>query len=128
MRDVHTHYDNLKIARNAPPEVIRAAYKALAQKYHPDKHAGSDSAAKVLLLINEAYAVLSDPRKKARHDAWINTQVAEITRLAPAQEATAALPKRRWPRMAWVAVSLVLAFGLGMVLAIELPGVGLHGR
>lgn len=29
---VHTHYDNLKVARNAPPEVVRAAFRALAQR------------------------------------------------------------------------------------------------
>ena len=35
MPTIRTHYDNLKVARNAPPEVIRAAYRVLAQKYHP---------------------------------------------------------------------------------------------
>ena len=41
MTKVRTHYDNLKVARNAPPEVIRAAYKALAQKYHPDRNSNN---------------------------------------------------------------------------------------
>jgi hypothetical protein len=33
MKRLHTHYDNLKVAQNAPPEVIRAAYKTLSQNF-----------------------------------------------------------------------------------------------
>ncbi|GAB1829971.1 DnaJ domain-containing protein [Achromobacter xylosoxidans] len=68
---LHTHYDNLKVARNAPDFVIRAAYKALSQQYHPDKHGGDPAAANAMRLINEAYAELSDPARRAAHDAWI---------------------------------------------------------
>ncbi len=73
MKKAHTHYDNLKVARNAPIEVIRAAFKTLSQKYHPDKNAG-DEAHKIMLLINAAYDVLSDPEKRQQHDAWILQQ------------------------------------------------------
>ena len=38
MKKIHTHYDNLKVARNAPIEVIRAAYKSLSHKHHPDRN------------------------------------------------------------------------------------------
>jgi DnaJ-class molecular chaperone len=68
---VRTHYDNLKVARNAPPEVIRAAYKSLSQKYHPDQNPGDPDAARVMALINEAYRILSDPVKRQAHDDWI---------------------------------------------------------
>ncbi len=44
MGKLHTHYDNLKVARDAPPEVIRAAYKTLCHKFHPDRHGGSEKA------------------------------------------------------------------------------------
>ncbi|MEJ8850457.1 J domain-containing protein [Variovorax rhizosphaerae] len=71
---VHTHYDNLKVARNAPAEVIRAAYRALSQKHHPDKNPGSAEAARVMAIFNAAYAELSDPNKRAAHDAWITSQ------------------------------------------------------
>lgn len=74
---IHTHYDNLKVARNAPDFVIRAAYKALSQQYHPDKHGGSAAAANAMRLINEAYAELSDPIRRASHDAWIAQQEAK---------------------------------------------------
>lgn len=68
---MRTHYDNLKVARNAPPEVIRAAYKSLSQKYHPDQNPGDPDAARIMALINEAYRILSDPIKRREHDEWI---------------------------------------------------------
>lgn len=68
-----THYDNLKVARNAPPEVIKAAYKALCQKYHPDKYAGGAEAAdRIMKIINAAYAVLSDPIKRKEYDQTLD--------------------------------------------------------
>lgn len=71
---VHTYYDNLKVSRTAPQEVIRAAYKSLAQKYHPDRNQGNNEAVRIMKLINEAYEVLSDPIKRAEHDQWIERQ------------------------------------------------------
>jgi len=80
MARVHTHYDNLKVARNAPPEVIRAAYKTLSQKYHPDRNGNSESAIRIIQIINSAYEVLSDPVKRQEHDAWIARAEAEPER------------------------------------------------
>jgi curved DNA-binding protein CbpA len=71
MKSPHTHYDNLKVARNAPPEVIRAAYKTLCQQFHPDRHGGHPKATQTFQLINAAYEVLSDPGKRRQHDEWI---------------------------------------------------------
>lgn len=74
MATVRTHYDNLKVARDAPPEVIRAAYKVLSQRYHPDRNEGDPRAAHAMKVINTSYAVLSDPDKRRAHDAWIAKQ------------------------------------------------------
>lgn len=71
MARIHTHYDNLKVARNAPPEIIRAAYKTLSQKYHPDRNPGNADAVRIIQIINNAYEVLSDPAKRREHDEWI---------------------------------------------------------
>ena len=73
MDPIHTHYDNLKVTRNAPTEVIRAAYRALAQKYHPDLNRSPD-ASRVMKIFNEAWEVLSDPKRRAEHDQWIDEQ------------------------------------------------------
>lgn len=71
MKRVHTHYDNLKVTRDAPQEVIRAAYKTLCNKFHPDRNGGSQRATQTFQLINNAYEVLSDPERRRQHDEWI---------------------------------------------------------
>lgn len=78
MAKIHTHYDNLKVARMAPPEVIRAAYKALSQKYHPDKNPGDEKAARIMAILNTAYGTLSDAQQRKEHDEWISAEEWEI--------------------------------------------------
>ncbi len=77
MAKLRTHYDNLKVARDAPDTVIRAAYKILVQKYHPDKNPGDEQAADIMRIINQSYEVLSNPKLRAEHDAWIAREEAE---------------------------------------------------
>ena len=74
MGKIHTHYDNLKVARTADAVVIKAAYKALAQKYHPDRNPGDPEAERIMKLINKAYEVLSDPVRRSEYDRWIDEQ------------------------------------------------------
>lgn len=71
MPTIHSHYENLKVARNAPLEVIRAAYRSLSQKYHPDRNPGNNEAARIMMALNAAYETLSDPTKRREHDQWI---------------------------------------------------------
>lgn len=78
MAKIHTHYDNLKVARGAPQEVIRAAYKALSQKYHPDKNPGDEKAARIMAIVNTAYNILSDPLRRKEHDEWISAEEWEV--------------------------------------------------
>lgn len=59
------HYQILGVLDDAQDIVIRAAYKALAQRYHPDKWKGDvNEANSRMAQINEAYGVLSDPIKR----------------------------------------------------------------
>jgi curved DNA-binding protein CbpA len=60
-------YDALQIARNAEPEVVAAAYRTLARKYHPDKNAAPASN-KRMQEINAAYEILKDPVKRKEYD------------------------------------------------------------
>jgi hypothetical protein len=78
MAKIHTHYDNLKVARMAPQEVIRAAYKALSQKYHPDKNPGDEKAARIMAIVNTAYTALNDPVRRKEHDEWIAAEEWEV--------------------------------------------------
>ncbi len=74
MKKIKNHYDTLKLARDAPPEVIRAAYRSLSQKYHPDKNQGDIDAEKIMQSINIAYQTLSDPELREQYDKWIEGQ------------------------------------------------------
>lgn len=85
MTKLRTHYDNLKVARDAPDFVIRAAYKTLSQKYHPDKNPDDVRAARVMSLINQSYDVLSDPERRREHDAWIAREEAKLKAQAQPQ-------------------------------------------
>lgn len=72
----YTYYDVLQVTEFASPEIIRAAYLALAKKYHPDICGDDPKAVEKMKIINDAYAVLSDPDKRNRYDLMIRTQRA----------------------------------------------------
>lgn len=74
--NVHSHYETLSVARDAPQEVIRAAYKALSQKWHPDRNVSPD-AADVMLALNAAYAELSDADKRFQYDQILKTEAQQ---------------------------------------------------
>ncbi len=119
MPKVHNHYDNLKVARDASPQDIRAAYRALTRQYHPDRNPGHADAQRVMSVINVAYEVLSDPAQRRDHDLWIRQAEApsarplrskhtlhaptagspeSVRRTDAARRARPARPSRRWAR------------------------------
>lgn len=65
---VASFYETLEVSPRASSFVIRAAYRCLAQHHHPDKNPDSEGAGQRLVLINEAYAVLSDAVKRISYD------------------------------------------------------------
>ncbi len=74
MKSLNTHYNSLQVVETASAEVIKSAYKSLAQKWHPDKNPENRAEAeRISCMINEAYAVLSDPKRRREHDEWIKT-------------------------------------------------------
>lgn len=63
------YYKTLGVVQDAEDIVIKAAYKALAQRYHPDKWTGDPAeAARRMSEINAAYEILSDPIKRKQYD------------------------------------------------------------
>ena len=95
MPKVHSHYDNLKVGRDASPAEIRAAYRSLSGRYHPDRNADNEDASRIMSVINVAYGVLSDPVKRREHDAWIDQAEGEALADAPR---SAAERFARWRR------------------------------
>lgn len=126
MPRIHTHYDNLKVTRNAPPEVIRAAYKTLCQKFHPDRNPDNKSAEKTFLIIRSAYETLSDPEKRKLHDAWIASvesaepddtanlrrqRKAAVIRPANRQAGKRRSTKRIWQCGFWSVIGVLIFIG-----------------
>lgn len=69
---MRTHYQTLKVAEDAPPEVIKAAYRALSQQHHPDSNQESqEEAVRAMQAINEAYEALIDPASRNDYDEQI---------------------------------------------------------
>jgi len=64
------YYEALGIDKSADEAAIKKAYRTLAKKYHPDINPGDAEAEKKFKEVNEAYAVLSDPEKKAQYDQF----------------------------------------------------------
>ena len=68
MADKKNYYEILGVDKNATPEQIKAAYRKLAMKYHPDRNQGDEAAAEKFKEINEAHETLSDQQKRAAYD------------------------------------------------------------
>ncbi len=60
-------YTILGVPRNASQDEIKKAYRKLAHQHHPDKQGGNEAKFKE---INEAYQVLSDPKKRSQYDQF----------------------------------------------------------
>jgi hypothetical protein len=68
-----SHYDVLGVGRSADPDALHRAYVALARRHHPDL-AGGDATR--MQAINEAWAILGDPVRRARYDRSLTGAVA----------------------------------------------------
>lgn len=68
------YYELLEVSQNASPEVIRAAYKSLMQRYHPDKNPVRGAMADRAARMAQAYEVLSAADKRALYDTQLRRQ------------------------------------------------------
>ncbi len=64
------YYEILGVARDAEVDAIKAAYRKAALRYHPDRNPGDKPSEERFKAAAEAYAVLSDPEKRARYDRF----------------------------------------------------------
>jgi curved DNA-binding protein CbpA len=107
MPGLRSLYDVLSVAPQAEPVVVEAAYKALIKKYHPD-HSLEAPVSKDATAINEAFAVLKDPAKRADYDRrlWAKQQAI---RIAEAQIASGGRPPRFVAVSGWLIAGLLAA-------------------
>ena len=92
MPSIPDHYQALQVHPSAEPEVVQAAYRRLCLKYHPDVYNGADAHQRMTLL-NQAYAVLSDPEKRRAYDRQLAGVGAAGTASAKTHPSSAVQPQ-----------------------------------
>ena len=91
------HYEALGVTEGATAQQVKAAFRKLALKHHPDRNSGDSAAEEKFKLINAAHAVLCDVAKRAEYDRKLMRErqaarAADLTRLA--EQAKAAREKK----------------------------------
>ena len=110
------YYAILGVTPASEDVVIRAAYRALMRRYHPDADPSSDASRRAQ-EINTAYAVLSDPEERARYDGSLAAR--ELIRRDPPPRGAAA--KSRLPRPGPAAAIGFAALAAALVAFIAWP-------
>jgi curved DNA-binding protein CbpA len=83
------YYELLGLHYEAEDIVVRAAYKALAQKYHPDKSpSNAEHATVIMTQFSEAYQVLNDRNLRKRYDEVLNRRPFNEAPTKPASAAS----------------------------------------
>ena len=72
--DYKDSYATLGVARDADEAAIRTRYRELARRYHPDVNPDDAAAEERFKAVSEAYAVLSDPEKRAAFEKLSQTR------------------------------------------------------
>lgn len=64
------YYKILGVSKDIPQDKVKAAYRKRAKQFHPDLHPNDPKAKAKFQALNEAYAVISDPDKRAKYDKY----------------------------------------------------------
>ena len=87
------YYETLEVERNADDSKLKAAFRKLAMKWHPDKNPGDASSEIRFKEINEAYEVLKDGDKRAAYDRFGHAAFEQGMEAAAVPASAPALPR-----------------------------------
>jgi DnaJ-class molecular chaperone len=110
-----SHYATLDVGADASAAALRQAYRRAAQRHHPDRSGGDSGAQARMAGINEAYAVLSHPQRRASYDQWLRARQARQHADAAAHAARPSRFAATWP---WGLVAATTAFAVFSVGAV----------
>ena len=107
---VFDHYQILGIPADADIKLIKAAYRSMAKRFHPDTNKGSEAAAELFRQLNEAYRVLSDAQRRKLYDQKITEQQqAENAQQAARQkQATKPDPQQKFNNFLYSVLGAIL--------------------
>jgi curved DNA-binding protein CbpA len=116
MASARSYYDTLNVSPEAESVVIEAAYRALMKRYHPDQGAPPGQSGPSATEINEAYAVLREPGRRAEYDRneWVRQKNIQLASYTPPPA-----PARRTNFFGWSGwlVALALAGMIGLLVS-----------
>ncbi len=99
-------YEVLGVSKSASEAEIKKAFRALAKKHHPDKHAGDKNAQKLFQEISGAYDVIGDKDKRAKYDAGEIDAAGNPRGFDPRQGGPGGAVRRRCRRSARLSLHL----------------------
>jgi curved DNA-binding protein CbpA len=124
------HYEVLEVSHGASPEVIRAAYRSLMQRFHPDKNPGDQAVGARAAAIAAAYDILSNADKRAEYDRQL--QMAKSQAAVPAERPNAGVahtsavrnPARSSAGLGawWWLLPVVAAMAIGVFAGLKTKG------
>src|SRR5688572_28671447 len=92
------YYKLLELEPYEDIEAVKASFRKLARKYHPDINPGNPAFEEKFKEINEAYDILSDAEKKARYDQSLRVMNRTAAPSSKAQKSTGAQQKAEKPK------------------------------
>lgn len=120
------YYEILEIHPKASKEVVKAAYKSLMQRHHPDKNPDNTEAARHAALIAQAYGVIADETQRSAYDLRLKEQAemayaraaenTPVPRRTPAKRPAVAKANSWLP---WLLISVIILSGLLILVLVK---------